>query len=107
MTTTGDESAELAQRFHAAMLDIYRAANRDLSYNATRFLQLVESRGGVHAAKQLLRGVPSDGFATLWEKGRLDLSMEAHVLRPEFRSLFTDHEVRVAEERLRQFGYRI
>ena len=98
-----DASAEA--RYHAAMLEIYRIAQRDLSYNATRFLQLVEGRGGVQAAKQLLAGPPSDGFATLWEKGRLDLSMEAHVIKPEFQDLFTDAERRLAEDRLRQFGY--
>ena len=95
----------IEREFHAAMLDIYRVAKRELSYNAARFLQLVEARGGVQAAKQLLTGSPSEGFATLWEKGRLDLSMEAHILKPEFRDLFTDAERRVAEDRLRQFGY--
>ena len=100
-----DASASADARFHTAMLDIYRVAKRDLSYNATRFLQLVEAKGGVQAAKQLLTGPPSEGFATLWEKGRLDLSMEAHILQPEFQDLFTDAERRIAEERLRQFGY--
>ncbi len=100
-----DFAASAEARFHTAMLDIYRVAKRDLSYSATRFLQLVEARGGVQAAKQLLNGPPSDGFATLWEKGRLDLSMEAHILEPEFRELFTEAERRIAEDRLRQFGY--
>ncbi len=96
---------DLEQQFHAAMLDIYRVARRDLSYRVTRFLQFVESRGGVEAARQLLKGSPSEGFAILWEKGRIDLSMEAHVLRTDFRSLFTDQELRVGEDRLRQFGH--
>ncbi len=48
-------------------------AKRDLVYNATRFLQLVGSKGGVDATKQLLRGPPSEGFVTWGEKGRLDL----------------------------------
>lgn len=100
-----DPRASTEAQFHAAMLDIYRVAKRDLSYNATRFLQLVEARGGVQAAKQLLTGPPSEGFSTLWEKGRLDLSMEAHILKPEFQDLFTDAERRVAEDRLRQFGF--
>lgn len=102
MTDSGDSTEA---RFHAAMLDIYRVAKRDLSYNATRFLQMVEARGGVQAARQLLSGAPSEGFTTLWEKGRLDLSMEAHILKAEFRELFTDAERRIAEDRLRQFGH--
>ena len=100
-----EADASAKARFHAAMLDIYRVAQRDLAYNATRFLQLVESKSGVEAAKQLLAASPSEGFATLWEKGRLDLSVEAHILKPEFRDLFTDAERRLAEDRLRQFGY--
>jgi hypothetical protein len=96
---------ELEQQFHAAMLDIYRVAKRDLSYSATRFLQLVEEHGAVRAAKQLIAGQPSEGFATLWEKGRLDLSVEAHVIDPAFADLFTDAERRAAADRLRQFGH--
>jgi hypothetical protein len=99
-----DSAASSEARFHAAMLDIYRVAKRDLSYNATRFLQLVEARGG---ARQLLAGAPWEGFATLRERGRLDLSVEAHILQPEFRELFTEAERRVAEDRLRQFGHEL
>lgn len=95
----------LEQEFHERMLDIYRVAKRDLSYNATRFLQMVSDQGGLAAARQLISGSPSDGFTTLWERGRLDLSVEALVLRPEYEDLFTEDERRVAAERLRQFGY--
>jgi hypothetical protein len=95
---------DLDQRFHAAMLDIYRRAKVEAGYNASRFLQLVEARGGVAAARQLLTGPPSEGFAKLWEKGRLDLSVEAHILHPEFAELFTAEEQRAARERLRAFG---
>lgn len=95
------------QEFHEQMLDIYRVAKRDLSYNATRFLQMVAAQGGVAAARHLITGPASDGFTTLWEKGRLDLSVEALVLRPEYEDLFTDAERRLAAERLRQFGYRV
>ena len=102
----GDQQGpSIESRFHGAMLNIYRIAKRDLSYNATRFHQMVEDQGGLRAAKQLLASPPSEGFSTLWEKGRLDLSMEAHVIKPEFRELFSESEVRLAEERLRQFGY--
>ena len=49
-------------RFHAAMLEIFRVAKRDLSSNATRSLQQVEARSGVQAAKQLLAGPPSEAY---------------------------------------------
>lgn len=62
-------------------------------------------RGGVDAATQLLHGPPSDGFTTLWEKGRLDLSVEYHVLDPQFSRLFTEEERGIARDRLEQFGF--
>ena len=94
--------------FHKAMVAIYQTAKKDLGYNATRFLQMISDHGGLDAARQLLRApAVSNGFTTLWEHHRLDLSVEAHVLREEFRSLFTDEERDVASRRLRDYGYPI
>lgn len=95
----------IERRFHTAMLEIYRQAKSELGYVATRFHQMVEDRGGVDAAKQLLHSPPSDGFTTLGDKGRLDLSVEYHVIDPEFSELFTEEERRIAEDRLEQFGF--
>jgi hypothetical protein len=47
----------------------------------------------------------SDGFTTLWELKRLDLSVEAFVLRPEYAPLFTEEERAIARARLRQYEY--
>jgi hypothetical protein len=52
---------------------------------------------GAEGARRLLHtNEPSDGFTTLWQHGRLDLSVEAHVLRPEFAALFTEEERTIA-----------
>ena len=48
----------------------------------------------------------SEGFAALWERGRLDLSVEALVIDPRFAQLFTDKEIDTARRWLEQFGYR-
>lgn len=96
---------ELERAFHRAMVDVYRRARSELGYDATRFLQMVNESGGLEAARQLLRApAVSDGFAVLWERGRLDLSVESQVLRPEFRSLFTEAERATARRRLEQHG---
>jgi hypothetical protein len=66
------------------MVNLYQVAKRDLGYNATRFLQMLTEVGGVEAARQLLRAPSiSDGFTALWERGRLDLTVEAQVLLPD------------------------
>ena len=93
--------------FHRAMVGIYDTAKREAVYNATRFLQMISEQGGLSTAKQLLNttGV-SDGFTALWMAKRLDLTVEAHVLEPEFQSLFTPDELVIARSRLSEYGYR-
>jgi len=77
------------------MVEIYDRAEREVGYNATRFVEMVAERGGVGAAKALLAAAEvSDGFANLWEAGRLDLTVEALVLEPEFEDLFTHPSAR-------------
>ena len=50
---------------------------------------------------------PQSGLTRLWELGRLDLSVEAHVIKPEYSALFTEDERRVCAERLESFGYKV
>ena len=94
------------QSFHAAMVGIYETAKADCRYTATRFIQMVAAEGGLEAAQRLIHSKePSDGFTTLWEHRRLDLSVEALVLRSEFESLFSEEERIIARRRLRDYGY--
>jgi hypothetical protein len=66
----------------------------------------VRNHGGPDYARQLLRADgTSDGFKRLKEEGRLDLSMEVLVLRPDFAALFTDRDVQTASTRLKAAGY--
>lgn len=96
----------LEKQFEQEMLNIYLTAKKECGYNASRFLQLLSAKGGLAAAKQLIRKPGgTDGFTTLWEHGRLDLSVEAHILKPEYKELFTDEERTICRERLMRFGY--
>lgn len=96
----------LEKRFEQDMINIYTTAKKECGYNASRFLQMLGAKGGLAATKQLIsKPSGTDGFATLWEHGRLDLSVEAHVLKPEYAELFTEEERRMCRERLAQFGY--
>ena len=97
---------ELEKKFHGEMVTIYKTAKKELKYNATRFLQLVSDNGGLRAAKQLIAvDGGTYGFEVLWGHGRLDLSVEALVLKPEFRQLFTDEEIILCKTRLTKYGY--
>ena len=97
---------EPESRFHEAMIEVYNRAKEEVGYNATYFLGMVLERGGLGAAKWLLVGdAPQYGFTKLWEASRLDITMEAQVLRREFRALFTQEEIERARARLREYGY--
>ena len=99
---------ELEKRFDRDMRSIYTTAKRECGYNATRFLQLVGEKGGLAAAKQLIsKPGGTEGFTTLWEYHRLDLSVEALVLKPEYKSLFSENEQKLCRDRLMEFGYEI
>ena len=97
----------LEQEFDAKMHEVYQRALSECRYNASYFIQLVNDRGALQTAKYLLSvDDPQSGFTRLWEYGRLDLTVEAQVVGPEFSSLFTEAEVRTAQRRLDELGYK-
>lgn len=98
---------DLSLQFHDSMIDIYVKAKKECKYNAARFLQVVTEKGGVEAARTLiLKDGGTDGFAKLWELGRLDLSVEVLVLKDEYTQLFTDHEREECRNRLKKYNYK-
>jgi hypothetical protein len=67
---------------------------------------MVVDRGGLETARYLLHAAKvSDGYTALWERGRLDLTVEAMILNSEWQSLFSDDERRIAVDRLRAYDY--
>jgi hypothetical protein len=96
----------LESDFNTAMLEVYTRAKTEAKYAAVRFLQMVVERGGVATARYLLREPTiSAGYAALYERGRLDLTVERVVLDPRWRDLFTRAELQVAVKRLGEYGY--
>ena len=93
--------------FHSAMEDIYRRAREEAGYNATAFRRMVAEHGGPETARRLINAhTVSDGYTALWERGRLDLTVEAMVVEtPQFHSLFTDVELEICRRRLSEYGY--
>lgn len=88
------------------MVNVSETAKREDGYSATRFLQMVAYRGGVETARQLLHASSvSEGFTAPWLAKRLDLSVEAHVLTPEFAPLFAEAERDIARRRLTEYGH--
>jgi hypothetical protein len=98
---------DLEKKFSNDMENICHAASK-LGYNPTYFWNMIKTKGGYQAAKQLIHTKnPSSGLTRLWELGHLELSLEAHAIKPEYESLFTEDERRICSERLESFGYKI
>jgi hypothetical protein len=97
----------LKQQFAQRMIDTYRRALSEAGYNATYFHNMLAQLGPLEAARKLLAApAVSDGFAALWERGRMDLTVEAIVSDPRFAPLFSESEIEIARRRLEQFGYK-
>jgi hypothetical protein len=97
----------IERRFDAEMDEAYESWKRECSYNATRFLQMLRNRGGAEAARRLLhKKGTSFGLERLAECRALQLTVEYHVLKPEFAALFSEDELAIARGRLIAKGLR-
>lgn len=105
--TRGQTVPNLADRFNAAMFSIYRRAKDEAGYSANIFLGMLNDRGGLATAKYLINSAkPSDGYTALYERGRLDLTVEAEVVEnPKWHSLFSADEREKARKRLAEYRY--
>ena len=100
--------SDLEKKLHNELMDNYEAAKKELGYNAAYFLQMISEKGGYETALHLIRTVnPSQGFTTLWENERLDLSLEATCLKEEYAELFTEDDKQKCKERLLAHGFRV
>jgi hypothetical protein len=87
------------------MVQIYDDALA-IGYEASGFRKLMASYGPITAAKILINmDGGSDGYTELWKLKRLDISVEARALKPQFRSLFSDVELSRCRNRLVASGW--
>ena len=68
---------------------------------------MLDQNGGLETAHILINSpTVSDGYTALWERGRLDLTVEALIWdNPEYQELFTDDELKIIKKRLVDYKY--
>lgn len=100
---------DIVKQFDMAMFQIYQRAKSEARYNATKFFQMLNDRGGLATAKTLINAAkPSDGYTHLYERGRLDLTVEAMVIGDKkWEELFTPEELATARKRLIEYNYKL
>ena len=98
--------SDLETEFDAAMMNIYHCALNEAGYRASRFLQMLMENGGLETARILVHAdEESEGYTALWERGRLDLTVEALVIKPKWDPLFATEDRAKARQRLEQYGF--
>src|SRR5258706_16365604 len=98
---------KLLAEFDEAMHDIYRRALKEAGYKASIFLDMLFKHGGLETARRLINSQKvSDGYTALWDRGRLDLSVEAVIIEnPNWHALFSDDELENCRKRLKDYKY--
>lgn len=88
------------------MINIYKESDLQCNYRPTRFLQMLNEKGALITAKELInKSNATEGFTRLWECKRLDLSLEVLILKDKYKELFTDNERQLCLDRLKEYGY--
>jgi hypothetical protein len=89
-----------------ALVDLTERWRSEFNHNPRYFVSTIAQHGALDAVRRLLAApAVNDGFVFLWERQRLDLSVESLVLEERFAHLFTDGEKEIARRRLDDFGY--
>jgi hypothetical protein len=98
---------KLKLEFDKEMRNTYFEAKEKCDYNATRFWQMIQEHGGVETARRLLstETIFHSGLADLWMCKKLDISVEALVLKYKYRPLFTDNLRNIAAQRLKEYHF--
>ena len=97
----------LEEDFNQRMQEVYRAGKREGRYSAPLFAELLKQLGGLEAARRFIHSPDYyAGFTALWERKRLDLTVEAVIVsEAKWNSLFTPEEIEICRKRLREYGY--
>jgi 5-methylcytosine-specific restriction enzyme A len=91
----------------AVLEQSYRRAGEEVGYWGRRFLQAVRRKGGLATVRRMLKPRTTGqraGLDALLDANRPDLTVEAIILKPKFRRLFSKAELHVASERLGEYG---
>jgi hypothetical protein len=98
----------LEDEFNERMQRVHLDGKREAKYSAPLFGELLKEHGGLETARRFLHSPDyAPGFTKLWERQRLDLTVEAVILYEEkWHSLFTPEEIAICRKRLADYGYK-
>jgi 5-methylcytosine-specific restriction protein A len=94
-------------KFLRELTDLVARIKKETNYTPSEFLNMLHRNGAINTAKTLIRpgSRESDGYQKLWEKNRLDLTVENVALQPQWQHLFTRDELKNAQKRLQKYKF--
>lgn len=97
---------QLKKSFHQDMINLYKQIIKSIKHKPTRLMDFINKYGGYEAAVKYLSTESNvQDFAVLWEKERLDLSVEALITSEAYRSLFSEEIVAFCDRKLKEYSY--
>lgn len=97
--------SDIEDKINKELAEVCARSKTEVDYTPSRFLEMMSRDGGIVAAKKVISCNNTDGFDRLWLENRLDLSVEAIVIKPEYSSLFTEDERQICLKRLCEAGF--
>ena len=94
-----NEKEILIKEFEADLNAIIKEIEKEV-YKPKLFKCMVSNIGGYQATKKTISKVNTSGYLKLYDKSRLDLSIENLVINKKYRALFTQEEIKLCNERL-------
>ncbi len=97
---------QLKKSFHQEMIHLYKKMIKLIKYKPTRLIDYINKYGGYEAAVKYINTESNvQDFAVLWEKERLDLSVEALITSENYRSLFQEEVLVFCDRKLKEYSY--
>ena len=87
------------------MINIYNTAKKEINYKPSHLLKMISNIGAYETAIRIVtkQNVTSD-FERLWESGRLDLSVEALLIR-KYSKVFSQEVIEMCKKNLSEYKY--
>ena len=98
----------LQNKFNEEVFESIEKIKKEV-YVPTRFIRMLHqwNNNAVEVAQRVATKNATIGIEKLYEKGRLDLSMEALIIQPEYKELFSPQIISNCLRKLRSLGYKV
>lgn len=96
----------LQNRFNKEILESIKTMKKEV-YSPTRFIIMLHkaNNDAYSIVPKIISKNTTIGLEKLYEKNRLDLSVEATIIKPEYKELFPVEIINICRRKLKMLGY--